>query len=154
MTFKLVINNAARIEVCEEAMSDAMPLLSYCIEHHPLPDVRANLDRIRLAFPMYVRTGNAEVISTACGFIKEVYDELTTNVKAVDTGPTQALLLLGEINSVIKDLGERFQLSQDIGMINKVHAIVTPLQMTSSTPAQFIAVGKVVLAQLKAMYPY
>lgn len=148
MNIKLTVTNEVRVQICEEAMDEVLPLLNYCITKHSDPEVRSNMGLMRDMFPKYVQMGNVEIIATASGFIKETYNDLITN-KGPNVEPTMALFYLSEINAVLTAMTARLQ--TDAETAQKVFGILRPLQQNGLTPSQFISSAKKIIEELKAV---
>lgn len=149
MNVRIDIQNSVRVEVCQEAFDDALPLLNYCIAKHTDTEVRANMVRIRDAFPQYIQIGNVEVVSMAAGFVKETYDQLVSDEHNSNVEPTQALFYLAEINALLKAMGARLNNSAEIAQ--RVFQILQPMQQNGLTPGQFIHHAKTIIEELKQL---
>lgn len=148
MNIKLTVTNEVRVQVCEEAMEEVLPLLNYCISKHQDTEVRVNMERMREMFPKYVQMGNVEIIATAAGFIKETYNDLISE-KGTNVEPTMALFYLGEINATLTAMSAR--LNADAETAQKVYSILLPLQQNGLTPGQFIDSAKKIIEELKTV---
>lgn len=143
------ISNVARIEVCDEIVEDHLPRLNYCIDHIADAVVRANLITIRDELPKYVQGGNTEIVSIACGFIKETYDDLIRGKGAAST-QTRALGLLAEINKLISEIGKKNDYDDSIAA--KLKSIVQPINSVRMfSTDQFIIIAEQIIVQLKSL---
>ncbi len=148
MNIKLTVSNEVRVQICEEAMDEVLPLLNYCITNHQDLEVRVNMERMREMFPKYVQMGNVEIIATAAGFIKETYNDLISE-KGNSVEPTMALFYLGEINAALTAMSARLQTEAETAQ--RVFSILSPLQQNGLTPSQFIYSAKKIIEELKAV---
>lgn len=106
LPINLAFDASVRIDVCREQANECAPLLDYCIEHSTDEQVRQNLKLMRLKLPTHVESGDTEIVSMTCSFIREVHEGLLKSNSAARP-PAEMIPLIARVNVVVRAAFER-----------------------------------------------